>query len=99
MHLQGLSADVLPVFKEFGVPLVYTATDFWTICPVVDLRRHDGVMCRGPELHHCIRCVASRDPGSRMNAAVGRVPDTALKAAGLLSPGPRSPGPRIRCAR
>lgn len=85
VHLQGLSADVLPVFKEFDVPLVYTATDFWTICPVVDLRRHDGVMCRGPELHHCIRCVAGRDPESRMNTAVGQAPDTALKAAGLLS--------------
>ena len=51
-HFQGLSASVIPVFKEFGVPLVYTATDFWTICPVVDLRRHDGVMCRCPDLAH-----------------------------------------------
>lgn len=85
MHLQGLSADVLPVFKRSGAPVVYTATDFWTICPVVDLMRHDGVMCRGPELHHCVRCVASRNPGSRMNAVVGRVPDTALKATGFLS--------------
>lgn len=90
MHLQGLSADVLPVFEEFGAPVVYTATDFWAICPVVDLRRHDGVMCRGPELHHCIRCVASRDPGSRMNAAVNRMPDAALKTAGGLSRTPLS---------
>ena len=90
MHLQGLSASVLPVFEEFGVPVVYTATDFWTICPVVDLMRHDGVMCRGPELHHCIRCIASRDPESRMNAAVDRMPDAALKTAGLLSRPPIS---------
>ncbi|MGI9048914.1 MAG: glycosyltransferase family 4 protein [Rubrobacteraceae bacterium] len=90
MHLQGLSASVLPVFEEFGAPVVYTASDFWTICPVVDLRRHDGVMCRGPDLHHCIRCIASRDPDSRMNATMNRTPDAALKTAGLFSRTPLS---------
>ena len=84
-HFQGLSASVIPVFKEFGVPLVYTATDFWTICPVVDLRRHDGVMCRGPEISHCTRCIASRYPGTRMKQAVDLTPPVALKAAGALS--------------
>ena len=84
-HFQGLSATVLPVFKEFDVPLVYTATDFWTICPVVDLRRHDGVMCEGPDLVHCPRCVASRYPNTRMKARLDRVPNAALRIAGVLS--------------
>jgi glycosyltransferase involved in cell wall biosynthesis len=60
MHLQGLSASVLPAFKELGVPLVFTAADFWPICPVVDLRRHDGALCTGPEVSHCVRCIASQ---------------------------------------
>jgi glycosyltransferase involved in cell wall biosynthesis len=89
-HFQGLSASVIPVFKEFGVPLVYTATDFWTICPVVDLRRHDGVMCTGPELTHCTRCIASRYPGTRMKALVDRTPDAAIRMAGRLSETPLS---------
>ena len=84
-HFQGLSASVIPVFKEFGVPLVYTATDFWTFCPVIDLRRHDGAMCKGPELVHCTRCIASRHPGTRMKAIVDGTPDAALHAAGRLS--------------
>lgn len=84
-HFQGLSASVIPVFKEFGVPLVYTATDFWTVCPVVDLRRHDGVMCEGPELRHCIRCIGSRYPGTRMKRVIDAAPDAALRAAGRLS--------------
>ncbi len=87
-HFQGLSASVIPVFKEFDVPLVYTATDFWTFCPVIDLRRHDGVMCEGPELVHCTRCIASRHPGTRMKATVDRMPDAALEAAGRLSQTP-----------
>jgi glycosyltransferase involved in cell wall biosynthesis len=84
-HFQGLSACVIPVFKEHGVPLVYTATDFWTFCPVVDLYRHDGVLCEGPELAHCTRCIASRYPGTRMKATVDVMPDAALQAAGRLS--------------
>jgi glycosyltransferase involved in cell wall biosynthesis len=84
-HFQGLSASVIPAIKEFGVPLVYTATDFWTFCPVVDLRRHDGVMCRGPEISHCTRCIASRYPGTRMKQAVDLTPPGAIKVAGALS--------------
>lgn len=89
-HFQGLSARTIPVFKEPGVPLVYTATDFWTVCPVVDLRRHDGVMCTGPELTHCARCIASRYPGTRMKAVIDRAPDAAIRAAGALAETPLS---------
>lgn len=85
LHFQGLSASVTPVFKEFGVPVVYTATDFWTVCPVVDLRRHDGVTCEGPELRHCVRCIASRYPGTRMKMVVDLTPDFGLRAAESLS--------------
>src|ERR687894_2094537 len=92
LHFQGLSANVIPVFKEFDVPLVYTATDFWTFCPVVDLRRHDGVLCEGPELTHCTRCIASRHHGTRMQATVERMPDLALRIAGGLSETPLSRG-------
>jgi glycosyltransferase involved in cell wall biosynthesis len=84
-HFQGLSASVIPVFKESGAPLVYKATDFWTICPVVDLRRHDGKMCTGPEVTHCTRCVASRHQGSRMQQVVDRTPDAGIQAAAALA--------------
>lgn len=84
MHLQGLSASVPPVFEELGLPVVFTAADFWTVCPVVDLRRHDGVMCEGPEVSHCVRCIASRNPDPRVRRAAS-VPGVVPKFAGLLS--------------
>jgi glycosyltransferase involved in cell wall biosynthesis len=84
-HFQGLSASVIPAIRRLGVPLVYTATDFWTFCPVVDLRRHDGVMCEGPEISHCIRCIASRYPGTKMKQVIDLTPPAALKLAGALS--------------
>ncbi len=91
MNFGGLSASVIPAFKEFGVPVVYTATDFWAVCPVVDLRRHDGAMCEGPDLAHCPRCVISRPPLSghagfrKVKRVLDLTPNVALRAAGRLS--------------
>src|SRR5215213_7896251 len=89
MHLQGLSASVLPVFKELGVPVVFTAADFWTVCPVVDLRRHDGALCTGPEVTHCVRCLASRNRVPRVNRVLRLIPGPLLRAADLATRTPR----------
>jgi glycosyltransferase involved in cell wall biosynthesis len=85
MHLQGISASVIPVVKRLGLPALYTATDFWAVCPVVDLRRHDGAMCEGPDIAHCPKCVASRMSGSRFRTAALRTPGTGLRIAGALA--------------
>ena len=91
MNFQGISASVVPAFKELGLPIVYTATDFWVVCPVVDLRRHDGAMCRGPDLAHCPRCIVDRTPMRRRFVArtakkiLDLTPNVAFKAAGGLS--------------
>lgn len=89
MHLQGLSADAIPaVKKDFGLPALYTATDFWAVCPVVDLRRHDGAMCTGPDPAHCPRCLASRQPDSRVASLAERIPGAALRALDVVSRAP-----------
>jgi len=85
MHLQGLSADAVRVARASGVPVVYTATDFWAVCPVVDLRRHDGAMCSGPDPGHCLRCLASRQPASRLARLVEGVPAPILRATDAAS--------------
>ena len=90
MHLQGLSASVLPVCEELGLPTVFTAADFWTVCPVVDLRRHDGAMCEGPDVSHCVRCLASRSTDPRLRKAARLVPGAVAGAAGLASRTPLS---------
>ena len=90
MHLQGLSASVLPVFEELGLPVVFTAADFWPVCPVVDLRRHDGVMCEGPDVSHCVRCLASRSTDPRLRKAASLLPGAVTSAAGLASRTPLS---------
>ena len=36
-HLQRLSASAIDVCREMGIPMVFTATDFWLICPTNQL--------------------------------------------------------------
>jgi len=90
MHLQGLSASVLPVCEELRLPTIFTAADFWPVCPVVDLRRHDGVMCEGPDVSHCVRCIASRSTDARVQKAARLVPGVVTSAAALASRTPLS---------
>lgn len=86
MHLQGVSASVIPVAKkEFCLPAIYTATDFWAICPVVDLRRHDGTLCSGPDVAHCPRCVAGRRSGSKLAGLVKKTPGPLFQVAETFS--------------
>jgi len=55
------------------------------VCPVVDLRRHDGVMCEGPDVSHCVRCLASRSTDPRLRKAARLLPGGVTRAAGLVS--------------
>lgn len=61
-HLQNLSASLLDVADNRGVPVIYSATDFWLICPIVQLRRPDGSACRGPAplAINCLTCYTPR---------------------------------------
>lgn len=57
-HCQNLSAGIIDVTKERGLPFIFSATDFWFVCPVVQLKRPDGALCRGPSklAGNCLTC-------------------------------------------
>lgn len=48
VHAQNLSASVIEACHEQTVPVVFYSTDFWFVCPIVQLKRPDGAVCRGP---------------------------------------------------
>jgi glycosyltransferase involved in cell wall biosynthesis len=60
-HVLGLSARVLSETRDLGIPLFFTATDFWSVCPKVTLfRQFDKRVCSGPATGMaCIRCCSS----------------------------------------
>ncbi len=58
MHAQNLSAAIIEETKRHNVPIILSPTDFWFICPVVQLKRPDGVICEGPSAGalNCLTC-------------------------------------------
>lgn len=57
-YLMGLAP--LRAARELGIPAVVTLTDFWFLCPKIDLLRGDGCLCWGPEPAECTRCWLNR---------------------------------------
>jgi glycosyltransferase involved in cell wall biosynthesis len=56
---ETLSASVLDVVKGMHIPLVFSITDFWFLCPSLNLLRSDGNNCTGITTSwDCLQCVA-----------------------------------------
>ena len=57
IHLSRLSASAIDACIDNNIPRLFTATDFWALCPFSQLRLPDGSMCPGPKpgATNCIR--------------------------------------------
>ena len=57
-HLSRLSGSVIETFEELGVPVVFTATDFWSICARATLSKPSGELSTGPDdiSSNCLEC-------------------------------------------
>jgi glycosyltransferase involved in cell wall biosynthesis len=57
-HLAILGASVIDVLAPQRVPLLYTATDFWSVCTRSILAKPSGEMCSGPDeiSSNCLEC-------------------------------------------
>jgi glycosyltransferase involved in cell wall biosynthesis/SAM-dependent methyltransferase len=57
-HLSHLSGSVIEAFRELGVPVVFTPTDFWSICVMSTLRKPSGELSTGPDeiSSNCLEC-------------------------------------------
>ena len=73
-HCQNLSASIIEETKSRGIPFIFSATDFWFVCPVVQLKRPDGALCRGPSklAMNCLTCYTPQlfPPGEQVREAI-----------------------------
>lgn len=74
-HAQNLTSSIIDSCEQVGVPIVSSLTDFWFVCPVVQLKRPDGALCRGPGEggKNCLTCYTPEliPPAAQLIEAVG----------------------------
>jgi len=56
-HLGNLSASLITECVKLNIPVVFTSTDFWFVCPKCQLRLADNSTCSGPDING-INCLA-----------------------------------------
>jgi len=87
-HCQNLTAGIIDAATENNVPVVCSLTDFWFVCPVVQLKKRDGSMCRGPEpgARNCLTCYTPEliPPADQLLQAVSNKSALAKSAIGSL---------------
>ncbi|HEY9793564.1 MAG TPA: glycosyltransferase family 4 protein [Candidatus Obscuribacterales bacterium] len=61
-HAQNLSASIIDCARQRDIPVVCSTTDFWFVCPIVQLKLPDGSVCRGPSrgAKNCLSCYTPR---------------------------------------
>lgn len=81
-HLARLSASVIDVCRELGIPVVMTPTDFWLICPTCQLSLGDRSICSGPDGTGlaCLRHMALLSPPSVQRTLLSWLPDRLVTA-------------------
>jgi glycosyltransferase involved in cell wall biosynthesis len=90
MHAQNHSAAPIDVARELNIPVVFYSTDFWFVCPIVQLKRPDGSICRGPGpgAIKCLDCYTPKlfPPLTEFKEALGvKYPLTAKNSSALHS--------------
>ncbi len=86
LHAQNLSASVIEEAISRRLPVVLSPTDFWFICPIVQLKRPDGSVCEGPGpgAKNCFTCYTPKllPPEREFKEAIGKRFPTLAKIAG-----------------
>jgi len=76
-HIMGFSAQAIPEIHRMGIPVIFTPTDFWTVCPITTMfRPGDKRPCTNNiDPANCLSCIKSIPRwASRIALMVGKLP-------------------------
>lgn len=59
-HTATTSLDIYYEADKLGIPLVYTAHDFYYVCPNVKMLNDEGKLCVGKENPDCAKCLKNK---------------------------------------
>ncbi len=101
LHLYRLSTTAIDACRELGIRTLFTATDFWFICPLVQLLLPDGSLCNGPNAlaANCVRHIAEVSQSPAIASRIQKTPQALISLATLaarLHVLPSSQAPHIR---
>jgi glycosyltransferase involved in cell wall biosynthesis len=76
-HLYRLSSSALKTAHNAGASTVFTPTDFWPICPAIQLLKPDDQLCSGPECNswNCMEHLI----GKKMPSYMKHLPPSAVQ--------------------
>lgn len=76
-HLSRLSASPINACRALNIPTVFTATDFWSVCPTSQLRQSDNSLCTGPKFNgvNCLRHVVDSSQPPEIKSRLNSMPD------------------------
>jgi glycosyltransferase involved in cell wall biosynthesis len=79
-HLARLSGSPILACQQMRIPTVFTATDFWAICPLNQLRLPDNSACPGPDqlALNCLKHVLETVQPTPMRRLIRVLPDWLL---------------------
>ena len=82
-QLGRLSATAVQAGADHSIPMLFTATDFWIICPTSHLRLLDNSLCEGPKKNaaNCLRHLAALYGPKPLRALAASLPESFFSMA------------------
>lgn len=76
MHCSKLTAAILSTISQLSIPIVFTATDFWFVCPTINLKLPNDHICNGPDVNsvNCLKCFIEKTQSPRIIKFISWMP-------------------------
>ncbi len=76
-HFSRLGIGLIDVATASNIPIYFTPTDFWAVCPTCQLLLNDDSMCAGPSKAggNCVKHVAILTRGERVKKYMPLIPN------------------------
>lgn len=80
-HCSKLSSSIVDAVKIYSIPVVFTSTDFWFICPMIQLRLPDNSLCLGPDKNsvNCLYCYINKTQSAFIKRMISILPKNLIR--------------------